>query len=150
MIGLGDLTEKIISIFTLGQGKKIANYVAKLRGKEDCGCNKRQSYLNSLLSFKKNKKPMKISTAILDWTDQWADIRNQVSCSCDFDYMLIEIKDINGEFLDEIKAISPPILKGMVTWMQWGVDLSKHPSYITVKCHKAKGGYTKEVKGVIR
>lgn len=149
MKGLGDLTEKAISIITLGQGKKIAKYVAKLRGKEDCGCNKRQSYLNKLLSFKTNK-PSKMKTVTLDWTKQWRDIRNQVSCSCHFDYMLIEIVDINGDFLEEIKVISPPVLKGMVTFMQWGVDLAKHPSYITIKCHKTKGGYTKEVKGIIR
>ncbi len=34
---LGDLTEKIIRFITLGQGKKVATKVAKLRGKEDCG-----------------------------------------------------------------------------------------------------------------
>ena len=45
---LGDLLEKLISIITLGQGKKIATYIAKLRGKEDCGCERRKEELNNL------------------------------------------------------------------------------------------------------
>ena len=32
----------------LKQGKKIAAYIAKLRGKEDCGCERRKDYLNNL------------------------------------------------------------------------------------------------------
>ena len=45
---LGDLVEKLIHIITLGQGKKIATKIAKLRGKEDCGCNRRKNKLNKL------------------------------------------------------------------------------------------------------
>ena len=45
---LGDLLEKLISVITLGQGKKIATYIAKLRGKEDCGCERRKEELNNL------------------------------------------------------------------------------------------------------
>jgi len=45
---LGDFLEKLISIVTLGQGKKIATYIAKLRGKEDCGCERRKQKLNNL------------------------------------------------------------------------------------------------------
>jgi hypothetical protein len=45
---LGDILEKLISIVTLGQGKKIATYIAKLRGKEDCGCDRRKQKLNNL------------------------------------------------------------------------------------------------------
>jgi hypothetical protein len=45
---LGDFVEKLISVITLGQGKRIATYIAKLRGKEDCGCNRRQKKLNKL------------------------------------------------------------------------------------------------------
>lgn len=43
---LGDLVEKIINFITLGYGKKIATYIAKLYGKEDCGCDKRRKKLN--------------------------------------------------------------------------------------------------------
>jgi hypothetical protein len=45
---LGDFLEKLISIVTLGQGKKIATHIAKLRGKEDCGCERRKQKLNNL------------------------------------------------------------------------------------------------------
>ncbi len=64
---LGDLTEKIISILTLGQGKKLATYIAKLRGKEDCGCNRRKEKLNNL-----NFKSMSIisNTIKLDWSSK--------------------------------------------------------------------------------
>jgi hypothetical protein len=45
---LGDRLEKLISIITFGQGKRIATYIAKLRGKEDCGCERRKEKLNNL------------------------------------------------------------------------------------------------------
>ena len=45
---LGNLLEKLISVITLGQGKRIATYIAKLRGKEDCGCERRKEELNNL------------------------------------------------------------------------------------------------------
>jgi hypothetical protein len=45
---LGDKLEKLISIITFGQGKKIATYIAKLFGKEDCGCERRKQKLNNL------------------------------------------------------------------------------------------------------
>jgi len=45
---LGDRLEKLISIITFGQGKRIATYIAKLRGKEDCGCERRKQKLNNL------------------------------------------------------------------------------------------------------
>jgi len=45
---LGDKLETLISIITLGQGKKIATYIAKLLGKEDCGCERRKEKLNNL------------------------------------------------------------------------------------------------------
>ena len=45
---LGDFLEKLISVITLGHGKKIATYIAKLRGKEDCGCERRKEELNNL------------------------------------------------------------------------------------------------------
>jgi hypothetical protein len=45
---LGDILEKLISIVTFRQGKKIAKYIAKLMGKEDCGCDRRKQKLNNL------------------------------------------------------------------------------------------------------
>jgi len=45
---LGDFLEKLIFIITLRQGKKIATYIAKLRDKEDCGCERRKQKLNNL------------------------------------------------------------------------------------------------------
>lgn len=45
---LGNILEVIISIITFNQGKKIATYIAKLRGKEDCGCERRKQKLNNL------------------------------------------------------------------------------------------------------
>lgn len=53
---LGDNVEKLISFITLGYGKKIAAYIAKLRGKEDCGCDRRQDYLNNLTKQKPTPK----------------------------------------------------------------------------------------------
>ena len=49
---LGDFVEKVINIITLGTGKKIAMWVAKLRGEEDCGCDARKDYLNELSTTK--------------------------------------------------------------------------------------------------
>ena len=48
MIGLGDLTEKIINVITFGQGKKIATWVASLFGYKDCGCDKRKENMNKI------------------------------------------------------------------------------------------------------
>jgi hypothetical protein len=45
---LGNILEKLISIVTFRQGTKIATYIAKLRGKEDCGCERRKQKLNNL------------------------------------------------------------------------------------------------------
>jgi hypothetical protein len=48
MIGLGDLTEKIINIITFGYGKRFATWAAKLFGYKDCGCDKRKEKLNNI------------------------------------------------------------------------------------------------------
>lgn len=45
---LGNFLEKIISIITIGQGKRIAKYIAKKLGKEDCGCDERRESLNKI------------------------------------------------------------------------------------------------------
>mgnify|MGYP000850488991 FL=1 len=45
---LGDLIEKIINVITLGYGKRLATWVAKKLGKEDCGCDKRKDKANKV------------------------------------------------------------------------------------------------------
>jgi len=47
-MGLGTLLEKIINVVTLGYGKRMATWVAKKRGKEDCGCDKRKDKANKV------------------------------------------------------------------------------------------------------
>ena len=46
---LGDLLAFLINVITLGQGKKIATYIAKKLGYPDCGCNSRRLRLNNWL-----------------------------------------------------------------------------------------------------
>ena len=53
---LGDLVEKIIHIITFGQGKRLAMWVAKLRGYEDCGCERRKNKLNKISFLEKSKR----------------------------------------------------------------------------------------------
>lgn len=46
---LGNIVEKIIFVITLGQGKRIATYIAKrFFDMEDCGCDKRKQNLNKI------------------------------------------------------------------------------------------------------
>ena len=108
---LGDLTEKIISILTLGQGKKLAMYIAKLRGKEDCGCNGRKEKLNNI-----NFKSMSLTnnSLTLDWSSQWGEIRNQVSCSCEFDYAILQIKGKQGNLIHKEKLTAIPYMNGQL------------------------------------
>ena len=53
---LGDITEALIAILTLGQGKRIANAVARLFGFEDCGCDRRRIWLNNLFIPKHKRR----------------------------------------------------------------------------------------------
>tara|TARA_R110002020_G_scaffold17794_2_gene62158 strand:+ start:1528 stop:1734 length:207 start_codon:yes stop_codon:yes gene_type:complete len=46
--GLGDLVEKGISLATFGQGKRLADKLARKQGKKGCGCQKRKEALNNL------------------------------------------------------------------------------------------------------
>ena len=46
--GLGDLVEAAIDRVTFGAAKAIADKVARLAGKKDCGCKKRKDRLNRL------------------------------------------------------------------------------------------------------
>lgn len=50
MQGLGDLIAKITHFFGID---KLAERIAKARGKEDCGCERRRSLLNRIFPFKK-------------------------------------------------------------------------------------------------
>ena len=64
MKGMGDLIAKITHTFKLDE---VAQYVARLRGKEDCGCERRQEILNELIPFKSKKMDKyKISWDLLD------------------------------------------------------------------------------------
>lgn len=54
-IRLGDILEKLIAIITLGYGLSIAKYIAKKLGYQDCGCETRKQWLNTLF-IKQNIK----------------------------------------------------------------------------------------------
>lgn len=54
--GLGDTIAKITNALGID---KVAKGVAKLAGKEDCGCNRRRKKLNDLVSYKKDKSDQK-------------------------------------------------------------------------------------------
>ena len=56
-IKLGDWVEKTIAIVTLGYGLSIAKYVAKKLGYNDCGCENRKQWLNTLF----NKQDIKLN-----------------------------------------------------------------------------------------
>jgi hypothetical protein len=130
---LGDLTEKIISIITLGQGKKIATYIAKLRGKEDCGCNRRKEQLNNI-----NFKSMSITqnSINLDWSSKWKEIRNQVSCSCEFDYAILQVKDRQNNLIHEEKLIAAPYMSGVLLNKDISLPSFMAPHSFSVQYHK--------------
>jgi hypothetical protein len=46
-VGLGDRVESAINFVTLGQAKRVADKIARKRGKKDCGCDKRRDQLNT-------------------------------------------------------------------------------------------------------
>jgi hypothetical protein len=51
-VGLGDTIAKITHATKLDI---LADKIAKLFGKEDCGCNRRREKLNNLIPYDKNK-----------------------------------------------------------------------------------------------
>ena len=136
MKGLGDLVAKVISIVTLGQGKKIATYIAKLRGKEDCGCDKRQDYLNEKFSFKTEE----MKTINLNWEGAWRLIREQVPCACQFDYGYIEVKDKNNNFIAEVRFTEQPRLNGNLKNIDVPINPLLDPHYFEIKYDKKEGG----------
>lgn len=56
---LGTLSEYLINLITLGQGKKIATYIALKLGYSSCGCDDRKVRWNNwLLPESKKKYPI--------------------------------------------------------------------------------------------
>lgn len=51
--GLGDTVAKIAELLKID---KVANKLAELSGKKDCGCKKRQQSLNELFPYKGDEK----------------------------------------------------------------------------------------------
>lgn len=51
--GLGDTVAKIAEILKMD---KVANKLAEMAGKKDCGCNKRKQTLNELFPYKTEGK----------------------------------------------------------------------------------------------
>ena len=49
IIKLGDFTEGIISVITLGRGKDISTWVAHKLGFKSCGCDERKAWLNKIV-----------------------------------------------------------------------------------------------------
>lgn len=54
-MGLGTLLEKIINVVTLGYGKRLATWVAKKLGKDDCGCEDRKNDLDKKVKLWQKK-----------------------------------------------------------------------------------------------
>ena len=54
---LGDKLEVLINIITLGQGKRIAKWVAKkFFDLDDCGCEDRKRKLNNITRYAKKEE----------------------------------------------------------------------------------------------
>ena len=53
---LGDKVQRLINVITLGMGKRIATKVSNFLGFEDCGCSKRQEWLNNKFGCNKDIK----------------------------------------------------------------------------------------------
>lgn len=51
--GLGDTVAKITHFFGID---KLADKIAKLFGREDCGCNRRRKKLNKIVSYNDNSR----------------------------------------------------------------------------------------------
>lgn len=74
IIKLGDFTEGIISVITLGRGKDIATWVAHKLGFKSCGCDERKAWLNKIVGC--DPSPIKLDfndnttgTRGSDWVD---------------------------------------------------------------------------------
>jgi len=60
--GLGDTIAKITNATGLD---KLADSVAKMAGKEDCGCNSRRAKLNKIFPYKVNTPPPPLPNALI-------------------------------------------------------------------------------------
>ena len=49
IIKLGDFTEGLISVITLGRGKDISTWIAHKLGFKSCGCDERKAWLNKIM-----------------------------------------------------------------------------------------------------
>ena len=56
IIRLGDFTEGLINVLSLGHGKTLASWIALKLGYQDCGCESRRLYLNKLCGCKNGIK----------------------------------------------------------------------------------------------
>ena len=130
---LGDHLENLISIITLGQGKKIATYIAKLRGKEDCGCDRKKDYLNNL---KFNTMELTTNPFTLDWSTKWGEIREQVNCSCQFDYAILTVKDKSNNVIHEEKLLAVPYMNGQIQKKIIHLPSLFSPQSFTLMFHK--------------
>ena len=130
---LGDHLENLISIITLGQGKKIATYIAKLRGKEDCGCDRKKDYLNNL---KFNTMELTNDPFTLDWSTKWGKIREQVNCSCQFDYAILTVKDKSNNVIHEEKLLAAPYMNGQIQKKIIHLPSLFSPQSFTLMFHK--------------
>jgi hypothetical protein len=54
--GLGDTIAKFTHFFGID---KLADWVAKMFGKKDCGCNRRRKQLNKIVSYKDDNNRLK-------------------------------------------------------------------------------------------
>jgi hypothetical protein len=54
-MNLGGFVEKVINIITLGQGYRIALFIAKKMGYDDCGCKARKDKLDKFWDKVLNK-----------------------------------------------------------------------------------------------
>lgn len=52
---LGNFVHYFLLIISFGQSKRIANFIARLLGYENCLCDKRRNQLNNLWVKEKNK-----------------------------------------------------------------------------------------------
>ena len=74
IIKLGDFTEGVISVITLGRGKDISTWIAKKLGYASCGCDERKAWLNKIMGC--DPSPIKLDfndnttgTRGSDWVD---------------------------------------------------------------------------------
>ncbi len=135
---LGDLVEKLIKFITLGQGKKVATKIATLRGKEDCGCNRRQQKLNEFgdkITPFKEKSPIKYSKLRINWSNNdWNDVKKQVSCTCNFIEGIVEVYDKNQSLITIESFIDKPLLTGKITYLDIEYPSKAIPYSATLKC----------------